>query len=44
MGLVRQGPINVFTRRLDDHWITVVGETPPESVKVIANAVEYHKP
>ena len=44
VGLVRQGPINVFTRRLDDHWITVVGETPPESVKVIANAVEYHKP
>jgi sigma-E factor negative regulatory protein RseB len=43
-GLVHQGPINVYMRQLDDHWITVVGETPPESVKFIADAVEYHKP
>ena len=43
-GLARQGAINVFTRRLGDHWITVVGETPAESVKYIANAVEYRRP
>jgi len=43
-GLARQGAINVFTRRLGEHWITVVGETPAESVKYIANAVEYRRP
>ena len=43
-GLSRQGAINVFARQLDSHWVTVVGEAPPESVKLIANAVEHRKP
>lgn len=43
-GLVRHGAINVFTRHLGNHWITVVGETPAESVKYVANAMEYRKP
>lgn len=43
-GLARQGAINVYTRRLGEHWITVVGETPPDSVKYFANAIEYRKP
>jgi len=43
-GLVRHGAINVFTRQLGNHWITVVGETPAESVKYVANAIEYRKP
>jgi negative regulator of sigma E activity len=30
-------------RPVGDHWITVVGEAPPESVKYIADAVEYRK-
>ena len=42
-GLVRQGAINVYTRPVGNHWVTVVGEAPAESVKYIANAVEYHK-
>jgi len=42
-GLVRQGAINVYMRPVGDHWITVVGEAPPESVKYIADAVEYRK-
>jgi sigma-E factor negative regulatory protein RseB len=42
-GLVRQGAINVYMRPMGDHWITVVGEAPAESVKYIANAVEYRK-
>jgi sigma-E factor negative regulatory protein RseB len=42
-GLVRQGPINVYMRPLGNHWVTVVGEAPAESVKYIANAVEYRK-
>jgi sigma-E factor negative regulatory protein RseB len=42
-GLVRQGAINVYTRPVGDHWVTVVGEAPAESVKYVANAVEHHK-
>lgn len=40
----RQGAINVFVRQLGEHRITVVGEAPAESVRYIANAVEYRKP
>jgi len=43
-GLARQGAINVYSRRLGEHWITVVGETPADSVKYFANAIEYRKP
>ena len=42
-GLVRQGAINVYMRPLGGYWVTVIGEAPAESVKYIANAVEYHK-
>ena len=42
-GLVRQGAINVYTRPVGNHWVTVVGEAPAESVRYVANAVEYHK-
>jgi sigma-E factor negative regulatory protein RseB len=42
-GLVRQGAVNVFTRKLGENWITVVGETPPESVRFVANSIEYRK-
>ncbi len=40
---VRQGAINVYMRQVGDYSVTVVGEAPPESVKYIANAVEYRK-
>ncbi len=42
-GLTRQGVINVYTRPVGNYWVTVVGEAPAESVKYVANAVEYHK-
>lgn len=42
-GLVRQGVINVYMRPVGNYWVTVVGEAPPESVKYIANAVEYRR-
>ncbi|MGC2519225.1 MAG: MucB/RseB C-terminal domain-containing protein [Burkholderiales bacterium] len=42
-GLVRQGAINVYMRPVGGYWVTVVGETPPESVKYIGDAVEYRK-
>jgi len=42
-GLVRQGAINVYVRPVGNYWVTVVGEAPPESVKYVADAVEYRK-
>lgn len=41
---IRQGAINVYVRQLGAHRIVVVGEAPVESVRSIANAVEYRKP
>lgn len=40
----RQGAINVYARQIGEHKITVVGEAPVESVRYIANSVEYRKP
>ena len=42
-GQVRQGAVNVFTRRVGESWITVVGEMPAEGVRLIANSIEYRK-
>ena len=44
LGLSRQGAVNVFTRKLDSYLVTVVGEVPAESVKLIAQNVEYRRP
>ncbi len=43
MGLSRQGAMNVYTRKLDDFLVTVVGELPAEGVRFIANQVEHRK-
>lgn len=43
-GLSRQGAINIYSRQVADHLVTVVGEAPAESVKKIADSVEYRKP
>jgi sigma-E factor negative regulatory protein RseB len=42
-GLVREGVINVYMRPVGNYWVTVIGEAPPESVKYIANAVEFRR-
>jgi negative regulator of sigma E activity len=42
-GLVRRGAINLYTRQLGNYWITVVGEAPADSVKYVAEAVEFRK-
>jgi sigma-E factor negative regulatory protein RseB len=43
-GLSRQGAINIYSRQIVGHLVTVVGEAPAESVKKIADSVEYRKP
>ncbi|HLB15965.1 MAG TPA: MucB/RseB C-terminal domain-containing protein [Burkholderiales bacterium] len=44
LGPSRQGAVNVYTRKLDGYLVTVVGEVPAESVKLIANSLEYRRP
>lgn len=43
-GLSHQGAINIFSRQIADHLVTVVGEAPAASVKALAESVEYRKP
>lgn len=43
-GLSRQGAINIYSRQIADHLVTVVGETPAESVKTLGESVEYRAP
>ena len=43
-GLSRQGAINIYSRQVANHLVTVVGETPADSVKKLAESVEYRKP
>ncbi len=44
LGPSRQGAVNVYTRKLEAYLVTVVGEVPAESVKLIAHNVEYRRP
>ena len=44
VGLSQQGGINVYSRQLSDHLVTVLGETPGATVRQIAFSVAYHPP
>jgi len=41
VGLSQQGGINVYSRQLDDHLVTVLGETPGTTVRQIAYSVAH---
>lgn len=43
-GLSRQGAINLYSRQIAGHLVTVVGETPAGTVRTLAESVEYNKP
>jgi sigma-E factor negative regulatory protein RseB len=43
-GMSSMGAVNIFTRELANHVVTVVGEAPPKTVRQIADMVEYHRP
>ena len=43
-GLANAGAINIYTREVANHMVTVVGEAPAVSVQRIADAVEYRRP
>ena len=41
IGLAGMGAVNVYTREVADHLVTVVGEAPAASVQRIGNTVEF---
>jgi sigma-E factor negative regulatory protein RseB len=41
VGSSQQGGINVFSRQLDEHLVTVLGETPGATVRQIASSVAH---
>jgi sigma-E factor negative regulatory protein RseB len=43
-GLANMGAINIYTREVANHMITVVGEAPALSVQRIADSVEFRQP
>jgi sigma-E factor negative regulatory protein RseB len=43
-GLASMGAINIYTREVANHKVTVVGEAPALSVQRIADSVEYRQP
>lgn len=43
-GMSSMGAVNIYTRELANHVVTVVGEAPAVTVRRIANTVEYHRP
>ena len=44
IGISSMGAVNVYTREVANHLITVVGEAPAASVQRIGNTVEYRRP
>ena len=42
-GLSSQGAINVYTKRIANHIVTVLGEAPAASIVQIGNSIEYRK-
>ncbi len=38
------GPVNIYTREIANHVVTVVGEAPAASVQRIASTIEYRRP
>jgi sigma-E factor negative regulatory protein RseB len=43
-GLSSIGAVNIYTREVASHSVTVLGETPAASVRRIAQSVEYRRP
>lgn len=43
-GLSTMGAVNIYTRELANHVVTVVGEAPAKTVRQIGDNVEFHRP
>lgn len=44
IGLATMGAVNIYTREVANHLVTVVGEAPAASVQRIGNRVEFRRP
>lgn len=42
-GVLASGATQTLTRRIDDWWLTVVGEVPPQTLKAFAQSLERRK-
>ncbi|PLC53824.1 siderophore-interacting protein [Pollutimonas nitritireducens] len=40
-GAMRKGAMNVFRTRIDDYWLTALGEVPAQTLRDIAERTEY---
>ncbi len=40
-GLAREGTMNVYGKRMGEHWLTVLGEVPGDTVRDLAERTEY---
>lgn len=40
-GLFRKGALNVYRKRMGEHWLTVLGEVPGDTVRDLADRTEY---
>lgn len=40
-GSASQGALNITGKRLADFWLTIVGEVPPEAIRMVANSIEF---
>lgn len=40
-GLMRKGAMSVYRKRIGDHWLTVLGEVPADTVRDLAEHTEY---
>ena len=42
-GLFASGATQTLTRRIQDWWLTAVGEVPPQTLKAFAQSLERRK-
>lgn len=40
-GLARKGAVSLYRKRIGDHWLTVLGEVPADTVRDLAHRTEY---
>ena len=43
LGMTQQGAVNVYRRQIQESVVTVLGQTPPQTLKMIAEAVARSK-
>ena len=41
LGLIRKGAMSVYRTRIGDHWLTILGEVPADTVLDLARRTEY---